>query len=90
MTGDTTTPPRYDPEVLEHAVIGEALYLHPQHLTREEFVRNMTVGPDDPGRGDDVNVAINSLERSGLLRDHAGTVVPTHAAVRFAELFELP
>jgi hypothetical protein len=90
VTADTTTPPRYDPEVLERAVIEEALYLHPQHLTREEFVRKMTVGPVDPGRGNDVTDAVGELERSGLLRDHAGTVVPTHAAVRFAELFELP
>ena len=89
MTTDTTTP-RYDPEVMERAVIEEALFLHPQHLARGEFVRKMTIRPDDPGRSDDVTEAINGLERSGLLRDHAGTVVPTHAAVRFAELFELP
>jgi hypothetical protein len=90
VTADTTMPLRYDPEVLERAIIEKALYLHPQHLTREEFVRKMTVGPDDPGRGNDVTEAVGELERSGLLRDHAGTVVPTHAAVRFAELFELP
>ncbi len=90
MTTNTATPPRYDPEVLERAVIEEALYLHPEHLTREEFVRKMTVRPGDRGRATDVVEVIGELERSGLLRDHAGTVVPTHAAVRFAELFELP
>lgn len=90
MTADTATPPRYDPEVLERAVIEEALHLHPEHLTREEFARKMTVRAGDQGRAADVGEVIGELERSGLLRDHAGTVVPTHAAVRFAELFELP
>jgi hypothetical protein len=89
MTTDAAAP-RYDPEVVERAVFEEALFLHPQHLTREEFVRKMTARRDDPGRGGDVTEAIGGLERAGLLRDHAGTVVPTHAAVRFAELFELP
>lgn len=54
MTADTTTPPRYYPKVLERAVIEEALYLHPQHVTREEFVRKVTGRSDDPGRGNDV------------------------------------
>lgn len=86
----TDTPPRHDPEILERGVLEEVLYLDPQHLTREELVRKMTARRDGPGRGGDVTEAVGELERSGLLRDHAGTVVPTHSAVRFAELFELP
>jgi hypothetical protein len=90
VTADADKPPRYDPEILERAVIEEALFLLPQHLARDEFVRKMTVRSDDRSRAIDVVDVIGELERSGLLRDHAGTVVPTHAAVRFAELFELP
>jgi hypothetical protein len=57
VTTDTAAPPRYNPEVVERAVLEEVLYLDPQHLTREELVRKMTVRPDEPGRGDDVAVA---------------------------------
>jgi hypothetical protein len=88
MTADTATPSRHDPEIVERGVL-EAVLPEPAAPDARG------VGPQNDSeatipRGDDVAEAIGGLVRSGLLRDHSGTVVPTHAATRFAELFELP
>jgi hypothetical protein len=79
---DTLTQDRQ----LEGALLHLILALHPDHLTADELTREMAA---DPGRGDEAHAirqAIRRLHRSNLVREVGETVVPTHTALRFAEL----
>jgi hypothetical protein len=74
----------------EHALLLEVVELHPTHLTLRELLRRM--GADPAGAFDQVDPwrrAARELWRDGLVRLEGPVVVPTGAALRFYELFEL-
>lgn len=77
-------------ESRECAVLTEVLRLHPTNPTVAELVHLMGTGPSDFGEVDDWNRAVRDLCNHGLLRQEGEVVAPTIAAVRLAELFEVP
>jgi hypothetical protein len=72
-----------DVEQLERAVFEEIIELHPDHLTVAELVLRMSGERDEGG---EIGEAIRDIKGCGLLRYVGDLVVPTHAAVRAAEL----
>jgi len=78
-------------ESRECAVLTEVLRLHPTNPTVTELVRLMSPDPSDSfSEVDGWKRAIRELCHHGLLRQEGEVVAPTIAAVRFAELFEVP
>lgn len=78
-------------ESRESAVLTEVLHLHPTNPTLTELVRLMGADPADAfNEVDGWERAIRELCHHGLLRQEGQVVAPTIAAVRFAELFEVP
>lgn len=75
----------------ECTVLTEVLRLHPTSLTVAELIRLMEGEPSDGfAEVDGWKRAILELCGHGLLRREGEVVAPTIAAVRFAELFEVP
>ncbi len=72
---------------IEHALLSEIIFLHPDHLTSEELVVRMEDGPSgtDPVA---IMDTLQSLRRSGLVRLNGEVVEPTYAALRAAEIFQ--
>jgi hypothetical protein len=64
------------------------LLFHPDHLTRDELLLDLTTRMD--GQAADVTYrdAICSLRASGLLRVEGESVLPTRAALHMTELTE--
>lgn len=70
------------------AVLREVLSLHPQALTLDELIREMTAAsPEFEGR-DRIERAVRDLVAVGLLHREGERVMPTRAAARFYELEE--
>jgi hypothetical protein len=91
MAADGATSPRYDPALVEQAILEEAIELHPQRLTVRELSLRIVSDPDDSREVETAACAIRDLRRSGLLRyrNDDEVVEPTHAAFSAAAIFDL-
>jgi hypothetical protein len=80
-------PPKYDPSWVERTVLEEVVYLHPTHLTLEEWLQRIANDPADSRETATIADAVGNLRRSCLLRQPKGGLVePTHAALRAVSL----
>jgi hypothetical protein len=74
----------------QRAVLMQVLLVHPEPITREELVREMTFASADPVEEERIERALRDLRASGLLyRRDDDLVMPTRPAVRFYVLAEL-
>ncbi len=64
---------------MQRAVLGLALYEHPNPLTLDDLARQI-------GSQDAVVRAVAELTAVGLLREDGGTIVPADAALHFDRL----
>jgi hypothetical protein len=69
-------------------VLREVLDLHPETLTLDELVRELTVDSVEFEERDRVARAVRDLIAGGLLHRVGDLVLPTRAAVNFQELSE--
>jgi hypothetical protein len=67
-------------------VLMHVLALHPTHLIVPDLVREITSGSGDFGEGDAVERAVRDLTGVGLIHCPGGLVMPTRAALRFAQI----
>lgn len=75
--------------LFRRAVLDQVLDRHPTHLRVVELVREITAGADEAFEGSDaIERAIRDLTGAGLLHCPGGLVMPTNAALCFAELSE--
>jgi hypothetical protein len=82
------TPSAQD-QKFRRAVLNEVLSLHPTHLRVIELVLEVTAGRDEEFEGSDaIERAIRDLTGAGLLHCPSAVVMPTNAALCFAELCE--
>jgi hypothetical protein len=72
-------------EYMDQLVFKTVTELHPDLLTPDELALKLANDPDLPVDGH-IRETITHLKRSGVLRDHGGLVVPTHAAACTAAL----
>lgn len=81
---DALSSPKFDPAVVERAVLEEVIDLHPQRLTAPELALRIVADPDDRIEVETATQAIRELRRSGLLRyrNDDELVEPTHSALR--------
>jgi len=88
MTSDITTPPVYRPKLVEDALLGAAVDLHPARLTIPELSLKVAANPHDGREMETITEAIRELRRCGLFRyrDDDEIVEPTQAALRAFEL----
>jgi formaldehyde-activating enzyme involved in methanogenesis len=72
------------------AVLRRVLEIHPQTLTQDELIRDLTGGSKEFGEIDAVQRAVRELAAAGLLHPPGadGIVRPTRAALRYFELSE--
>lgn len=71
------------------AVLSHVLDLHPTHLRVIELVLEITAGRDEEFEGSDaIERAVRDLTGAGLLHCPNAVVIPTNAALCFAELSE--
>jgi hypothetical protein len=79
-----------DDDAVEARVLRQLLLLHPAQVTLEELVRELAADPADFAERDAIERASVELARAGLVHGSAGFVVPSRAALRFAELAGAP
>jgi hypothetical protein len=71
------------------AVLDHVIYRHPTHLRVAELVLEITAGREEEFEGSDaIERAVRDLTGAGLLHCPNAVVMPTNAAVCFAELSE--
>lgn len=71
------------------AVLDHVIYRHPTHLRVAELVLEITAGREEEFAGSDaIERAVRDLTGVGLLHCPSGIVMPTNAALCFAELSE--
>jgi hypothetical protein len=69
------------------AVLDHVIYSHPAHLRVAELVLEITAGREEEFEGSDaIERAVRDLTGAGLLHCPSGVVMPTNAALCFAEL----
>lgn len=92
MSAGSDTPPKYDPALVERAVLEEVVELHPERLTVAELSLRIAADPEDGRETEAIAHAIRDLRRSGLVRyRNADRIVePTHPALRAAGLLLSP
>jgi hypothetical protein len=78
------SPARED-EIIERAILTEALVLHPDKLTILELALRVD-GDDDFAKKDAVERAVRELSRDGLLVCDCRRISLSRAAIRFDEL----
>lgn len=82
------TPEELD-RMFRRAVLDQVLDRHPSHLRVVELVREITAGAEESFEGSDaIERAIRDLTGAGLLHCPNAVVMPTNAALCFAELSE--
>ncbi|MGN6256958.1 MAG: hypothetical protein ACTHN3_04300 [Solirubrobacterales bacterium] len=88
--GATRSLPTYDEDEREQrAVLHQVLELHPEALTRDELVRELTGGGSSEfPKSDALRRAVRDLAATGLFHrlGEDEMVRPTRAAVRYFEL----
>lgn len=83
----TTTADQDDRD--QASVLREVLFIYPEPLTREELIREKTVGSAEFADRDRIERAVRDLTACGLLhRRDDDLVIPTRAAVRSYVLFD--
>lgn len=70
------------------AVLRQVLFLHPQALTLDELVRELTAASPEFCEQDRIERAVRDLVGGGLIHRDGARVFPTRAAVLFYELEE--
>ncbi|HEU4706629.1 MAG TPA: hypothetical protein VFS64_05555 [Solirubrobacterales bacterium] len=84
----TTTADQDDRD--QAAVLREVLLIYPEPLTREELIREKSVGSTEFSERDRIERAVRDLTACGLLhRRDDDLVIPTRAAVRAYLLFDV-
>src|SRR5689334_8016296 len=68
------------------AVLRQVLPLHPQALTFDELVLEMTAAAPEFSERDRIERAANDLVAGGLIHRNGAFVLPTRAAILFYEL----
>jgi hypothetical protein len=82
------TPENHD-RLFRRAVLDHVLDRHPTHLRVVELVLEITAGAEKSFEGSDaIERAVRDLTGAGLLHCPGGIVMPTNAALCFAELSE--
>lgn len=74
---------------LESSLLEEIITQHPDRLTQDELVLRLEGGPNGTGRIAILD-SLQELKRSGVIRFNGEIVEPTFAALRTAEIFEVP
>jgi hypothetical protein len=69
-------------------VLRQLLHLHPTQVTIGELVTDLASHPADFAERDAIERAVRELTRAGLVNRNGGFVLPSRAALRFAELLE--
>jgi hypothetical protein len=84
MAVDGPTPPKYNRELVEQALLEVTVDLHPNSLSLTELTSTIAVNSGDAREVRTIATAIDGLRRCGLLRCLArgGVVEPTPAALR--------
>ena len=87
MAPQGAIPPKYNPELVERAILEVVIDLHPASLTAAELSMRIAGDPKDRREIDTITCAVRDLRGSGLLQDgHDERVEPTPAALRAASL----
>lgn len=73
---------------VQHSLLGHLLCEHPIIFTVSELVCELAADPDDFGRRDQVERAIRDLTKARLLQRCGPLVLPTRAAMYFAQLWD--
>lgn len=68
MTGDTATPPKYDPEIVAQVIFIEAVEHHPLRLTVDELATRIVSDPADSREVEAATDAVRDLRRACLVR----------------------
>ena len=90
-SGRSALPPKYNPDLVERAVIEEVLGRHPERFTVDELSMRIVGDPEDSLEVEIASEAIRSLRAAGLVcyRDDDRLIAPTAAVARYAELMGL-
>lgn len=72
----------------QQTVLREVLDFSPHALSQAELIRHLGADMNDPMSIEPWSNAIRDLHRSGLLRREGDSVLPTMAALAFAELLD--
>lgn len=87
MSPQGAVPPKYNPELVERAILEVVIDLHPASLTMAELSSTIAGDLGDPREVETIADAIRNLRRSDLLRNRGDDrVAPTQAALRAAAL----
>jgi hypothetical protein len=83
----TTTADQDDRD--QASVLREIMFIYPEPITREELIREKTLGSPEFAERDRIERAIRDLTATGVLhRRDDDLVIPTRAAVRAYLLFD--
>jgi hypothetical protein len=83
VTADNDTPPKYNLEIVERAVLEIAAGLHPEHLSAGALTLRIVSNPDDEREVETAVQAIRNLREFGLFHNRDDEIVePTTAALR--------
>jgi hypothetical protein len=83
VTAQSATP-KYNPELVERAVVEIAIEAHPASLTIADLLSKVASDFRDRREVDTITCAVRSLKGWGLLQEGRGEKVePTPAALRF-------
>lgn len=74
---------------LESALLGHLVLLHPARITETELIRELAADPEDVADRADVTQAIAALAAVGLVYQNGRLVLPSAAALRAYELWQV-
>jgi hypothetical protein len=88
MAKESTILPVYRPKLVEDALLGVAVNLHPARLTIHELSLKVATDPHDGEEIETITEAIRELRRCGLFRyrNDDEVVEPTQAALHAFDL----
>ncbi len=87
MSAESSIPPKYNPELVEQAVMEVVIEVHPALLTIAELLSRVAGDPQDRREIDTITCAVRDLKGWGLLEEGQGKrVEPTPAALHLAAL----
>ena len=78
--------PAQEDEIIERALLTQALVLHPAQLSILELALRLERDWQDFAEQDAVERAVRELSRDGLLSCDCRRIAPSRAALRFEEL----
>ena len=87
MTAKGSSPPKYNPKLVERAVLEVVIELDPVCQAVPELSLRIAADPQDLKEVETITHAIRNLRRLGLLRRRKdGRIAPTEAALHAASL----